>query len=332
MHGGADTMMKRVFVLGLALTMLVGCGESGEHVIAQTRRPRTLQAEGTSEHSSTSKYFSTSTTSASPSSPLPEGEGRVRVPAHRIVALAPSITELVYAAGAGQYLVGTVNYGDYPQQAKSLPHVGDAFRVDLERLLALKPDLILVWPSGTPNVLEQVRSLGLRVEEIEAQRMSEVGAALLRIGELAGTQTVAQQAAQQFSEGVTRLRQRYAQRKLLQVFIEVNRQPLYTVSKQQIISEVVELCGGRNVFAEIGQLAPQISIEAVLKVNPQVILSTDGSAAQIKQDWQAWPQLTAVKQQRIYAVSPDLVTRAAPRLLQGAEEVCRVLEAARGSE
>jgi len=236
----------------------------------------------------------------------------------------------VYAAGAGQYLVATVNYGDYPQQAKSLPHVGDAFRVDLERLLALKPDLILVWPSGTPaSVLEQVRSLGLRVEELEIQRMSEVGAALRRIGELAGTQSAAQQAAQQFSEGVSRLRQQYSQRKSLQVFIEVNRQPLYTVSKQQIISEVVELCGGRNVFAEIGRLAPQISIEAVLKVNPQVILSTDGSAAQLKQDWQAWPQLTAVRQQRIYAVSPDLVTRAAPRLLQGTEEVCRVLEEAR---
>lgn len=249
---------------------------------------------------------------------------------HRIVALAPSITELVYAAGAGQYLVAKGAYSNYPPEAAAVPEVGDAFRVDFERLLALKPDLVLVWPSGTPaTVLEQIRKLGLRVEDVEVQRIHEVSAALLHIGEVVGTQAAAQQAAQQFDADMAALRQRYADRKPLRVFIEVNRKPLYTVGKQQIISEMVELCGGMNVFADIGTLAPEIGVEAVLKTNPQVILSTDATGVQLQQEWRDWPQLEAVKHGHLYVVSPDLVTRAGPRLVQGTAEVCRVLDEAR---
>lgn len=251
-------------------------------------------------------------------------------PARRIVSLAPGLTELIYAVGAEQSLVATVEYADYPQAAKQIPRVGDAFRVDMEKLLALKPDLVLVWTTGTPvTTVEQIKSLGLRVESIEVQHLSEVGAALTHIGELTGHQAQAQQAAQAFAQGVQDLRARYAQRPLLRVFVEVNRQPLYTVSGRHIISEVLGLCGGQNVFADLNQLAPVVGVESVINTNPDVILSTDGTVQQVRQDWQLWSQVKAVKQNHIYVVSPDTTTRATPRLLQGAQAVCDALEQAR---
>ena len=282
------------------------------------------------------------------SSPLPKGatpahpcargirtscaaEGRVRVsPAHRIVSLTPGLTELIYAVGAEQSLLATVEYSDYPEAAKKIPRIGDAFHVDMERLLALQPDLVLVWTTGTPTTtVEQIKALGLRVESIEVQHLSEVSASLLRIGELTGMQSRAQQAAQQFEQDMTALRAKYANATKLHTFVEVNQQPLYTVNGRHVLSEVLNLCGGENVFADLNQLAPAIGVEAVLKANPDVILSTEGSEAQIRQDWKAWPQLNAVKQAHIYAVSPDTTTRATPRLLQGAKDICEALQRAR---
>ncbi|HEX2586414.1 MAG TPA: ABC transporter substrate-binding protein, partial [Steroidobacteraceae bacterium] len=206
----------------------------------------------------------------------------------------------------------------------------DALRVDMERLLSLKPDLILVWPSGTPpSVLDQVRSLGLRVQEIDAHRIAEVGSALRLIGKLAGTDAVAEKVATQFENDMSALRAQYKGRSRLSVFIQVNDQPLYTVNKHQIISEVVELCGGDNIFADLDQLAPVIGAEAVIQRNPQVILSTDSHDVELQAQWHAWSQLRAVSQQHLYAVTPDNIARASPRLVNGTKEVCGVLDKAR---
>jgi iron complex transport system substrate-binding protein len=251
--------------------------------------------------------------------------------ARRIVSLTPGITELIYAVGAEQWLVATVEHADYPEAAKQLPRVGDAFRVDMEKLLSLKPDLVLVWTSGTPaTTVEQIKALGLRVESIEAQRLNEVSASLLRIGELTGMQVNAQQSARHFLQGIAELQRRYKHRQPLSVFLEVNRRPLYTVNGQHVLSEVLTLCGGRNVFAALNQLAPVVSVEAVLKADPEVILSTDGTVQQLQADWQTWRQLRAVQNQHMYAVSPDTTTRATPRLLAGATEICQMLDVARG--
>lgn len=248
----------------------------------------------------------------------------------RIVSLAPGLTELIYAVGAEQWLLATVEYSDYPEAAKHIPRVGDAFHVDMEKLLALQPDLVLAWTTGTPvTTVEQIKALGLRVESIEVQHLSEVSASLLRIGELTGAQARAQQAAQQFEQGISGLRAKYAASKRLRTFVEVNQQPLYTVNGKHVLSEVLSLCGGDNVFADLNQLAPAIGVEAVLKTDPDVILSTEGTDEQIRRDWRTWPQLKAVKRAHIYAVSPDTTTRATPRLLQGAQEICEALEQAR---
>lgn len=252
------------------------------------------------------------------------------LPAHRIVSLTPGLTELIYAVGAEASLLATVEYADYPQAATQIPRIGDAFHVDMEKLLALKPDLVLVWTSGTPaTTVAQIKALGVRVESIETRRLDDVGAALLRVGELTGRQAQAQLAQQSFEQGIQAIRTQYAGSTTLRVFVEVNRQPLYTVNGQHILSDALSLCGGTNVFTNLNQLAPMIGVEPVLKENPEVILSTEGTAQQIREDWQQWPQLSAVKQHHLYVVSPDTTTRATPRLLQGAQEICRALQQAR---
>ncbi|MFO1408096.1 MAG: cobalamin-binding protein [Steroidobacteraceae bacterium] len=248
----------------------------------------------------------------------------------RIVSLAPNVTELAYAAGAGDLLVGAVEYSDYPDAARRLPRVGDAWRVDPERVLALEPDLVLAWSSGTPeDTIARLRALGLRVEAIPVFRLADVGTALRTIGGIAGTGAVAGRAAAEFDAEIARLRRDYAGARTLSVFIEIDDEPLYTVNGRHVISEVVELCGGRNVFADIPQLAPPVGVEAVLARDPQVILSTDDTIADPTALWSRWTRLAAVRDRTIYSMPSDTLGRATPRLAQGAAAVCAALDDAR---
>lgn len=250
--------------------------------------------------------------------------------ARRIVTLAPNLTELAYAAGAGELLVGAVMYSDYPEAARRLPRVGDAFRVDNERLLALQPDLVLAWTSGTPQVvIENLRDLGLNVVEVEVSQLAQVGSALRRLGKLAGTEATAERAAQEFEKQMAALREEHASRRRLRVFVEVDRQPLFTVNRRHVISEVVELCGGDNVFTDLKQLAPPISVEAVIAADPEVILGSFNDAGSLREDWRPWRNISAVRNGQLYIVNPDTLTRATPRLVEGAREVCHVLEKVR---
>ena len=248
----------------------------------------------------------------------------------RIVSLAPGLTELVYAIGAEQFLVATVEYSDYPAAARHIPRVGDAFRIDMEKLLALKPDIVLAWTSGTTATkVDEIKALGLRVESLDVQHISEISESLLKIGEITGMQRNAKYAADMFEREISELRAQYQKRSPVSVFVEVNSHPVYTVNGKHGLSEVLELCGGRNVFTDLNQLAPIVGVEAVLKTNPEVIVSTEGALEQLQQEWQPWPELKAVKKQHLFVVSPDTTTRATPRLAQGAKEVCQALDRAR---
>lgn len=251
-------------------------------------------------------------------------------PPRRIVSLAPNLTEIAYAAGAGPALVGTVEYSDYPDAARRLPRVGDAWRVDMERVLALHPDLVLVWPSGTPDaVIDRLKRLGLRVESVPTYRLADVPSALRRIGALAGSATLAEQAARAFEADVAAQRAAHAQVAPLDVFIEIDDDPVYTVNGEHVISEVVQLCGGRNVFARLPQIAPAITLESVLEADPQVIVSTDDTIADPAALWSKWPRMKAVRARAIYSLPSDLVTRATPRLAQGVRATCSALDDAR---
>jgi iron complex transport system substrate-binding protein len=248
----------------------------------------------------------------------------------RLLSLAPGLTEIVFAAGAGAMLVGTVEYSDFPAAAKQLPQVGNAWRVDLERVLALKPDVVLAWPTGTPaGTISRLRELGLNVVAVPTQTLADVPAALRQLGRIAGTETEAEASAQAFERRIARHRATYASRPPLTVFIEIDDEPIYTVNGRHVISEIVELCGGRNVFATLSQLAPPISTEAVLAADPQVILSTDDTIADPRDLWRRWPHLRAVRLDTVYRVPGDLVTRGSPRLADGVDATCQVLDRAR---
>ena len=251
-------------------------------------------------------------------------------PAQRIVSLAPHLTELTFAAGAGDRLVGAVEFSDQPAGARAVPRIGDAFRVDFERLLALHPDAVLVWRSGTPAAtVERLEALKLPVVRLTTQRLADIPDALRRIGELAGTQSVAGQAADRFERDLEALRAEYRDRDVISVFLQVNERPLYTVNGRHIMSEIVELCGGRTVFADLSDLAPAIGIEAVIAADPEVILAAVNDAEDAREQWRKFRHIRAVSLGNVYVLPSDDVSRATTRLVAGGREVCRTLDTAR---
>lgn len=257
---------------------------------------------------------------------------RLPAPAHRIVSLAPHVTETLFAAGAGAQLVGAVDYSDYPEAAKRVPRVGGYSKLDLEAVAALKPDLVVGWASGnSPAHIEKLRALGIPVYLAQPERIEDVAKSLERFGELAGTQTAAQAAATAFRSRLATLRAQYSTRPAVRTFYQIWKQPLMTVGGNQMISDVIRLCGGENVFADLKPLAPKVTIEAVLAVNPEVIVASGMGEARPEwlDDWRQWKTLTAVKHDNLFFIPPDLIQRHTPRLAEGAEQLCGHLEAAR---
>lgn len=255
----------------------------------------------------------------------------VSEPVKRIVSLAPSATEIVYAAGAGSKLVGVSAYSDWPSAARKLPQVGDAFRVNLERIVALEPDLVVAWASAaSPAERKAIKRLGLPLLLLAPRKLSDIAHELRLVGRAAGTGEVAARVAQAFLRERDRLRRVYSHRRQLSVFYEISPKPLYTIGGRQIISQVIALCGGHNIFSDLGKLAPVVSRAAVLARNPQVILVDASSRAQSEfSDWQRRPWLSAVKHGNLFTVPGSALGRASPRILEGAAAVCRALDTAR---
>ncbi|TDV34648.1 iron complex transport system substrate-binding protein [Paraburkholderia caballeronis] len=258
-------------------------------------------------------------------------------PAARIISLAPHATELIYAAGGGAKLVGAVAYSDYPPQAKDVPRVGDNRSLDLERIAALRPDLIVVWRHGNAQQqIDRLRDLGIPLFFSEPRRLDDVATDLTRLGALLGTQAAAQPAADAYRRDIAQLRARYATHPAVDVFYQVWDQPLMTINGSQMISDVIALCGGRNVFAALQPLAPTVSTEAVLAANPEAIVTASQGATAPDRPlpgldrWRAWPTLTAVARGNLFAIDGDLLSRPAPRIAQGAALLCKDLEIARG--
>ena len=251
-------------------------------------------------------------------------------PQPRIVSLAPNLTELTFSAGAGSQIVGTVEFSDYPQAARAIPRIGDAFRIDYERLLALHPDVVLAWESGTPkNVIERLSALNVNVRVIATYRIADISVAMREIGAISGTAAIAERVGAQFERDIEALRQQYSARPTVSVFLQINDRPLFTVNGKQIMSEIVSLCGGRNVFADLNDLAPEIGEEAVIAADPQVILATDNSGDDALEHWRHWQRMKAVKTGNLYVLPPDDMARPTTRLALGAAELCRTLETAR---
>jgi iron complex transport system substrate-binding protein len=257
-------------------------------------------------------------------------------PAQRVVSLAPHTTELLYAAGGETKIVGAVSYSDYPPQAKQLPRVGDNKALDLERIVALRPDLIVVWRHGNAQrQIEQLRDLHVPLFFSEPRHLDDIATTLTKLGQLLGTSPVADKAASDFRQSIAQLQARYADKPSVGVFYEVWDRPLMTLNGTHLISDVIALCGGHNVFAQLEPLVPTVSTEAVLAANPEAIVTAapgaTASNATLPQldSWRQWPAITAVARNNLFAIDGDLINRPAPRLAQGAAQLCEDLDVAR---
>lgn len=257
---------------------------------------------------------------------------RLAAPARRVVSLAPHLTELMFAVGAGDRVVGTVEYADFPDAAKRLPRVGDSALLDLERIAALQPDLVLVWRHGnSPQQLQRLATLRLPTYASEARTLADIARTLRDLGVLAGTQAVAGQRAQQFEDAVAALRARYAGRRPLQVFYQIWSQPLITINGEHLISQVLGLCGAHNVFAGQKLLTPTVTEEAVLLADPDAIVAgwSDSYGPSPLARWHRLSALRAVRQGHLLQVDPDLLHRQSDRVVLGARELCEKLDAVR---
>ena len=254
-----------------------------------------------------------------------------KLPADRIVSLAPHLTEIVFAVGAGEKLVGVSSYSDYPAQAMRLPVVSDNGKINIEAVLSLKPDLVLAWQSGSRATdLDRLEQYGLKVLRTEARSYEEVGPLLRQIGALTGTLPIAEAHAAEFEARMNFLRNKYAKALRVRSFVEIWHSPLMSVNDKHVISSLVDLCGGVNVLAQAEPLTPTVSVETLYAINADVILTVAFKAPdQARAAWAKQQGLSAVKDDKVYALSPDLLSRMSPRIAQGAEVLCAALDNAR---
>ena len=246
--------------------------------------------------------------------------------------MAPHVTELLFAAGGGEQVVGAVSYSDYPEAAKRIPRIGDNRQVDIERVIAMKPDLLVVWMHGSsPQQVEQLRKLGIPLFYSEPHKLDDIPDSLIRLGQLLGTEQAAQRAASELRQKLAALTKQYANRPPVRLFYQVWDKPLYTLNGQHIVSDAIRLCGGVNIFSEMKIIAPSVGIEAVLQENPEAII---GSAEKSPSDggvdmWKRYPMLTAVQRGNLFLLDGNLLNRAGPRMVAGTAALCEKLEQAR---
>jgi iron complex transport system substrate-binding protein len=253
-------------------------------------------------------------------------------PARRVISMAPHATELLFAAGGGDHIVGAVSYSDYPEAAKRITRIGDNNQVDIERIAALKPDLLVVWLHGSSQRQVQIlRDMGIPLFYSEPHKLGDIADSLTRLGRLLGTEDVAQRASADLREKFATLATRYANRPPVRVFYQVWDKPLFTLSSLHIVNDAIRLCGGQNIFAELGTVAPSVGIEAVLAQDPEAIIGTaekhpsDGGVAM----WAKYTGLAAAKRHNLMTLDGALLNRPGPRMVEGTAELCERLDQAR---
>lgn len=243
----------------------------------------------------------------------------------RIISLSPSMTELVYAVGAGDRLIAVSAFSDYPFNATTLPRISNSIGIDLESLIQLNPDLILAEEGEYNHItLKRLKQLGFKIYTIENNGLQSIAESLLKIGKLTGTEKKAVLASKNFSVGLRRLIQTETVKNKPKVFYELSLHPLMTEAGKESIPEIVKLCGGEPLFSDLTQPAPAINLEAVLALNPDIIITSYDEKGSQK-FWQAWPEVSAVKNRQIFYIKPDILQRATPRILKGGQRVCNII-------
>jgi iron complex transport system substrate-binding protein len=248
-------------------------------------------------------------------------------PARRIISLAPHATELLYAAGAGGHVVGVSEYSNYPPQAGQLPSIGSVFALDLERIIQLKPDLIVVWSSGNVDTqIGKLHKLGIPIFRSEPRDFAAIPSSIERLSRLAGTEATGKAAADAFRTRLRGLEAGYRNRSPVSVFYQIWRAPLMTLNGAHLVSAALRICGGRNIFDKLPQLVPTVDIEAVLQANPQAIIASSGAKDDPFTEWRRFPALHAVAHDNLLTINGELLNRASPRILDGVEELCQRLD------
>lgn len=251
-------------------------------------------------------------------------------PAMRVISMAPHVTETLFAAGGGSRIVGAVNYSDYPEAAKSIPRIGSNREIDLERVISMKPDLIVAWMhNNAERQIEMVRKLGVPVFLSDPQKLDGIPDNVARLGQLMGTQAVAEPAAAELRRQLANLRSRYAGRPAVRTFYQVWDKPLYTLSGRHIITDALRLCGGENIFDKLPVTAPIVSIESVLQADPEAVFGTAEKNYGGVNLWKPYASLTATRKDNLFTVDGNLLNRAGPRMIAGTAVLCEKLELAR---
>ena len=251
-------------------------------------------------------------------------------PAQRIIAMAPHVTELLYAAGGGDKIVGAVTFSDFPEAAKKLPRIGTNRQIDMERVVAMKPDLIVAWMHGSSErQIETLRQLGIPIFHSESVKLDGIPDSLLRLGQLMGTESVAQPAAADIRKQFAALARQYSNRPPVRMFYQVWDKPLFTLNGASIVSDAMRLCGGVNIFADLKSTAPVVSVEAVLQADPEAIFGTAEKDYGGVALWKPYTTMKAVRNDNLFTLDGELLNRAGPRMVAGATGLCEKLELAR---
>ncbi len=253
-------------------------------------------------------------------------------PAQRVVSTAPHVSEMLFAIGAGEKIVGAAEFSNYPEAAKTIPRIGSHNKLSLEKIIALQPDLIVAWKTGNPKSdLVKLKELGLPVFISEPRNLGDIASNLNRLGALTGFTESAAVAANDFVARVQSVIEANRNKKPVRVFYQVWEEPLMTLSGDHLVSKIIEHCGGENIFAPLNIIAPPVSIESVLQANPDVIIAGDvpGGEGEWKHYWRRWPQLKAVANGQLYSIPAELIVQHTPRLVKGMEMMCAILDQTR---
>ena len=258
-------------------------------------------------------------------------------PAQKIISLSPHITELIFSAGAGEKLSGVDDYSNYPKAAKSITRIGDANHLDIETILSLQPDLIVAWGSGQSHdrYIQKLIRLQQTVYISSPENLEAIPRTVENLGKLSGTYDYAKQQSQNFRNELKNIIAEYSERPSVTVFYEIWHQPLFTINGQHVMSQVIEICGGKNIFDDLPILSPEVNIEAVISANPDVIIASGVVSGNGNQrpawldNWLQWPTIKASRNKHLYHLHPDLIHRQTFRILQGTRILCEQLQRAR---
>jgi iron complex transport system substrate-binding protein len=250
----------------------------------------------------------------------------------KIVSLAPGATEMLFAAGAGDLIIATVEFSDEPPEARNVPRIGDANSIDMERLVALRPDVVIVWEGGgNAAQVRKIEEIGLPLYRQKAETLATMPASLRRLGQLTGTAAAAERGAADIETRLAKLMQRFGQGERVRVLLEVWNRPIYTVGGPHLMTDSLRLCGARNVFDDLRDLGPAVDVEAVIARDPEIIVAVapPGSARDWLADWKRFGAMRAVRDGRLVPFEDSRLSRLGPSAVGGTEALCEAIDAAR---